>query len=292
MRTIPLAAAIVLIPVTAWAWGQEGHSIIGEIAQRKLGTDARSAVDRLLGHGTLPSIASWADDVKFTDRPDTKPWHFVDIPVAQQKYDPMRDCKDPATGKDNVCIIAALESLKSDMRCGKDDKAKLDALRFVVHLVGDITQPLHTVLEGDGANNFKVAIKFCGLKYSGTHCTPDGRLVVFHEVWDSTLITETVYDWGAYVERLSKDDGWLNSDEARKWDIDGGSYEDWANDAHSYAPIIWTKLLRADNIVDDSYYKKVLPILDRQLGIGGLRLARVLNEAFAVSSNRCPAKER
>src|SRR5258707_15771275 len=89
MKALALGIAIMSFPVSAWAWGQSGHSIVAEIAQREMSDRARAVVDRLLGHASLASVASWADDVKFEDRPDTKPWHFVDIPLAQQKYDPM-----------------------------------------------------------------------------------------------------------------------------------------------------------------------------------------------------------
>src|SRR5215467_4969626 len=83
----------VLPAQEALAWGQEGHSIIGEIAQREMKQSTRDVIDKLLRHGSLGSVASWADDVKFTTRPDTKTWHFVDIPLNHDTYDGL-DCKD------------------------------------------------------------------------------------------------------------------------------------------------------------------------------------------------------
>jgi nuclease S1 len=64
IKRMLLLVAFQLAPADAWVWGQEGHSIIAEIAQREMESDAREAVDELLGHASLASVASWADDVK------------------------------------------------------------------------------------------------------------------------------------------------------------------------------------------------------------------------------------
>ena len=78
----------MLLPcATAWGWGQEGHSIIAEIAQRRLTPSAVAEVTRLLGHNhSLASVASWADDEKDI-RPETSNWHFVDIPINSNSFD-------------------------------------------------------------------------------------------------------------------------------------------------------------------------------------------------------------
>lgn len=143
---------------SAFAWGPEGHFIIAEIAQRRLSPEAASAVEQLLGRGH--SVGCWAGDVR-DDRPSTYNWHFVDIPVARNTYDPAVDCKqDP---KDN-CSIAELEHLKTELRCGSPDK-KIEALKFGVHFVGDAHQPLHTVLEERGAMACMSTFSYTGNLY-------------------------------------------------------------------------------------------------------------------------------
>jgi hypothetical protein len=144
----PLAAAllslIVAAPVQALAWGQEGHSIIAEVAQHRLSPGAAAEVARLLGPGrSLASVSSWADDIR-DERPETYRWHFVDMPLAETKYDPDKHCKPTEKGD---CIVAALERLKKDLQCAPTNDQKRDALRFVIHFVRDIHQPLHTVDE-------------------------------------------------------------------------------------------------------------------------------------------------
>ena len=123
-----------------------------------------------------------------------------------------------------------------------------------------------------------------GLKCTGK-CQPKPFESNFHAAWDVDLIQATVWDWGAYVDRL--EERWLKSAEAHKRGIDGGSPLQWALETHAAAKTVWERL-PADHVLDDSYYLDVLPIMDRQLGLAGLRLARFLNEAYA--GTRCSAK--
>jgi hypothetical protein len=227
----------------------------------------------LLGRGhSLASIASWADDIRDA-RPQTYNWHFVDIPLGVPTYLEKRDCKADVKGD---CIVLALGRVRDDLRCGARQDRQ-EALKLAVHFVGDIHQPLHTVLEALGGNQIKVDVFMRGMTCTGT-CEPTHVPSNLHMAWDVDLIRATVWDWGHYVDRL--EDGWLMSDEARKPGIDGGTPEQWANETHAVAPAVWNGR-RADNVLDDAYYRAVLPVLDRQLGVAGLRLARFLNEAAA-----------
>jgi acid phosphatase len=86
-----------------------------------------------------------------------------------------------------------------------------------------------------------------------------------------------VWDWGAYVDNLEQ--GWLVGPEAQTAGIDGGSPADWAVETHQAGQTVWA-MTPADKKLDDAYYDRALPIMDRQLGVAGLRLARLLNDAF------------
>lgn len=271
-----LVACLAAAPVaSAFAWGAEGHSITAEIAQRRLTPEAAAAVARVLGRGySLASVASWGDDIRGA-RPETYNHHFVSIPIAVSAYEPDKVCK-PQQGGD--CIVAELERLKTQLVCAPTDAAKLDALRFAVHYIGDIHQPLHTVFEERGANGIKVEVEMRGLRLT-PRMTPEKRTSNLHTVWDSDLIRETVWAWGAYVDRL--EGGWLKANA----DKTAGTPVDWALQTHAVAAAIWP-LTPADLRITDDYYQKVLPLLDQQLGLGGIRLARFLNEAYA-STNSC-----
>src|ERR1700730_13131861 len=164
MRAMGLAVFLVLALVeNALAWGQEGHSIVGEVAQRRLTPEASAMVEQLLGRGhSLASVASWADDIR-DERPETYNWHFVDIPIAIGRYDAAKVCKPSDKGD---CAVAELDRLKNELRCAAGDK-KIDALKFAVHLVGDIHQPLHTVDEARGGNDIQVDIFMRGKTCTG-----------------------------------------------------------------------------------------------------------------------------
>src|SRR5262245_37669267 len=132
MKAVCVAVLVSLAPLgQAWAWGQEGHSIVAEIAQRRLNEASAAAVSKLLERASLASIASWADDIR-NDNLQTSNWHFVDIPIATDIFDRGRDCAPNAQSGD--CIVAELERLKNELRCGAD-AARRDALRFAVHFV-------------------------------------------------------------------------------------------------------------------------------------------------------------
>jgi hypothetical protein len=265
----------------ALAWGQEGHSIIAEIAQQRLSQQAAQLVQRLLTGRSLASIASWADDDRET-HPATAGWHFVNIPLDVESYDAARDCKPDVEKGD--CIIAALGRVQQQLRCATGDK-QIEALKFAVHLVGDIHQPLHTVAERAGGNDINVDIFMRGLATCPT-CAVAHMPTSFHAAWDVNLIEKTVWNWGAYVDRL--ENGWLKESPLAKAEapsadhtaIDERAFIAWAEAAHKLAATVWY-LRPANDVLDDRYLRDVLPIMDQQLGLAGLRLARFLNDASA-----------
>src|SRR6266851_5110578 len=148
MKAIGLAALLAVVACgQGHAGGPEGHSIVAEIAQRRLSPQAAAAVDSVLGRGhSLASAATWADDVREARKSTTR-WHFGDMPIASDRYDPATQCEASPEGD---CVIAELERLRNDLRCAPDPAAKQEALKFAVHYLGDIHQPLHTVADERG----------------------------------------------------------------------------------------------------------------------------------------------
>jgi hypothetical protein len=284
-RFVMLAAFLAVLPLErALAWGPEGHSIVAEVAQREISDDTRKAIDKVLDGASLASISAWADDVKFTTRKDTYAWHYVDIPLKEPAY---KDeyCKDPKHHSDS-CVVKALNELKTQLRCGPTKDARRDALAFVAHLIGDSVQPLHTVEDMTGGNDLVVTTKFCGMKETNCPAQPLAQKTKFHALWDGGLINATVWSWGSYVDRLYDKDGWVTKSRPDKEKLSRGTIDEWATDTHEEAREVWTKMLPADNVIGQDYYEQAVNILDRQLGIGGFRLARYLDEAYAIKN--CP----
>jgi len=273
-RLLCLVAAAAA--ANAFAWGADGHSIIAEIASRRLTPEARAEAERLLGAGvSLASIANWADDIR-DERPETYNLHFVNYPLAQDRYNPATDC--PASPKGD-CIAAALQRHRDVLTCPAGDAARRESLKFVAHFVGDLHQPLHTVTEFRGGNDVKVEVEI--REGRCPRCTPRRTPGNLHQVWDSSLITQTVWNWGAYVTRL--EEGWLRNAENR--DADAGTVIEWMEASHREAARVWP-WLAPTNLVDDEYYRKVLPVVDRQLALAGVRLARFLNETLPAKHRR------
>ncbi len=280
-------AALASLSNGCWAYGQEGHSIVAEIAQRRLEPAAQAAVNTLLG-ASMASVASWADDVKFpgTPHPESYNWHFVDIPLLDDTYQPERDCKQTAKGD---CIVAELDRLRTQLACAPTADQRREALKFAIHFLGDIHQPLHTVLEKIGANAQKVSGVIHGTACSAAGCEFDSTKdssVNLHFLWDTGLIRATVYDWGAYVDKLDGPKGILKTDAGL---LQRGKSLDpmqWALETHLVAQQVWPVKVPSDPsnavfTVDDAYYAKVLPLLDQELAVAGLRLAGFLNEAYS-----------
>lgn len=257
----------------AFAWGQEGHAIVGEIAQRRLSAIALTEVKRILGGEiSMASVASWADDARAGPHPETYNWHFVDIPLADTTYDPVSECAASAKGD---CGIAEIDRAEHEITCATDPLQRRDSLRYLIHIVGDLHQPFHTVSEARGGNDIKVSVKFGGLINSPPK-VPDDNL---HSVWDSTIIKQTTYAWGSYVDRLEGD--WLLKHPEASETLDPTA---WTLESHALA-----KDMSVANgaELDKTYYDKALLVVDEQLGRAGLRLAAVLNRWLATAP-ACP----
>lgn len=252
MRRIALTVALLFAAINvAFAWRASGHSIIGEIAQRRLAPLTLQNVADLPGSGaSLASIASWADDERACDKTTTR-WHFVDIPPTAPGYDAARDCVLDAS--DGDCIIATINRQLSIVACPSLPlEPRQRTLKFLVHFLGDLHQPLHAIDE-EGGNSVKVTVV--------TQEGVNGNILFktsLHAVWDVTL---------------------ANS-------VTCGTTIDWANESHQLAIDIM-RSVPADGVLDDDYRRVNLPVLDTQHSRAGLRLAKTLNDAFAKGD--CPA---
>jgi hypothetical protein len=276
MRTIWAAAFALALPVEhAFAWGQEGHSIVAEIAEHRLDkvtlekirlllkTEIPSATDDT--RVSLGSIASWADDYR-AQHDESRNWHFVNIPFERATYDPQVDCKPDA--RYGNCIINAIERSRATLAdCSKTSPERVQALKFIVHFIGDVHQPLHdTERYGDHGGNDVVVTFF-------------GKSLKLHAIWDTDIIMHAVYAWGAYVTRLETT--WFPGRDLTG--LDGGSAADWAVESHQFArDVVYD--IPDGSILEMNYHSKALPVVDRQLALAGVRLAKFLKDALKA----CP----
>jgi hypothetical protein len=169
---VRLALALLsATPSVALAWGSEGHQRIAEVAADLLTPAARAEALRLLAlepGSTLASISTWADEIR---TPSTARWHYVNFERGACSYEAARECPE------GQCVVGALDAQLQLLARGGDDIERLKALKWVVHLVADVHQPLHAAFGDDrGGNTFQVQAF--------------GRGSNLHAVWDGGLISQ------------------------------------------------------------------------------------------------------
>ena len=263
IHRLPAALLMLVCATAAYAWGEAGHRIVARIADDLLTDEARARVRFLLHGNSLESVSVFADHYRLLDT-NTAPWHFVDIPVSAKRYDPVRDCREH-----HGCVVEALDHFKTVLADSHNSVSnRAFALMFVVHLVGDLHQPLHCADNNDrGGNEVKVI-------FFGETNGPSGGLWNLHAVWDVGLIEHSDLNEVQYARKLSAH---LPQDTVSA--LQAGTTVEWALQSHSNA-VHFAYLVPPNHKLAAAYFRKVGPVLDDSLLKGGLRLARVLNEAL------------
>jgi hypothetical protein len=286
-----LFAGAILCTGYAAAWGPEGHAIVAEIAEARL-TDAVKAqvADLLAADGSgaqhLDQIASWPDAIRVI-RPETGPWHFVDIPIDTAEYDASRDCAN------DKCVVAAIQKfvkVLGDKNAPKKDR--VEALKWVVHFVGDIHQPLHAENdcskfpppECDRGGN-KVSVDFFDHKNTNLHSVWDGGMI--EHVLNLRLGPHFQPDLKGTAAEAKKLNAEIKDSDAKAWAPDGltGHLDTatvkWANDSHALAQTAYSNLpIHRRQGWEQSYVDQEWPVVQSQLERAGVRLARILNETL------------
>ena len=262
--------ALICIGTHALAWGPEGHRIIADVARQHLTETTRRHIRELLGNDDLAAISTWADEVR-GDRPETFGWHFVDIPANSSGFSDQRDCyrpdaKHPSSMMDHDnCVVDRIKIFRRILADKTEsDAARIEALKFLVHLVADIHQPLHAIAEARGGNDIHVT------QFGATHCA-NGPCSL-HFAWDTGLIEHSGLSQQEYVAGLGKR-------VSRRRLLHGaeGTPEDWANQSFHLAQRVWR---RDGGVIDEAYFQNNIEVLNEQLALAGLRLANMLNQAL------------
>jgi len=192
-----LFAAVSLTP-PSWGWGCKGHQVVALIAERHLNPHARMMVAEILdaspitsdlhrfcGESGLDAFAdssTWADDERGI-RPDTAGWHFLDIPRGVTKGDIAQYC-----ASSSGCVTSAITDQLTVLRNpAASVQARAEALRFIIHFVGDLHQPLHTTTNDDRGGNC-VPVAFFGQTPAETNPTKEDYRPNLHGIWDSDII--------------------------------------------------------------------------------------------------------
>ena len=269
---IPLLLLLAIIPVhpashnrDARVWYDMGHRLIARIAEARLTPHTADAVRSILAGQSLAAASTWADDIK-GQRPQTGRLHYVNIPLEATSYDPA------TSGCGNGrCIIPEIEKDRQALiDSGSTGIERTEALRFLIHLIGDLHQPLHVADHDDhGGNDRNVML--------------GGEWFDLHRVWDGELIKTRGLSEEAYYQRLKKEMDSLNLSA-----FEGGTLIDWAMEGHTIAKEHVYHIPKGSHL-GDAYVQENLPLIDLALIKAGVRLAKVLNETLANYQPALPA---
>ena len=287
-RTALLLLGAVFAPAVG-AWGPQGHRTVGAIADRLLTREAQAAVTQLLlddrdkfgnpsGRSTLEAVSVWADEIRGT--PAAHPaWHYDDQPVCgsapKARYCPDAQC--------NSAQLQRLTRVLGDRRA--DARERNEALKWLVHLVGDIHQPLHAADNADRGGN-RVAVALAGVRTRGRES--------LHRVWDNDLVTLALHTRNRQqppddIEALAVAAQRLLADAGE------GSPDDWAsqsnhlarNVAYTYPGFACDSVPPGIVVLDAAYQRDAEEIVHERLLLAGARLAALLNRVLtAVTYSR------
>ncbi|KAK6077808.1 s1 p1 nuclease [Seiridium cupressi] len=271
---------------TARAWGTLGHATVAYVAQNYVSDEVATWAQGLLADTStsyLANIASWADDYRETTAGAwSAPFHFIDAednPPSDCNVDYDRDCG--STG----CSVSAIANYTQRVSSGKLSAANTaQALKFLVHLVGDITQPLHDEALDVGGNT--ITVTFDGYDDDNLHSDWDtyipeklvgGSALSDAQTWANELITKI--DSGSYKSEAAS---WISGDDP---DSAVDTATAWATDANAFVcSVVMPDGVSAlqDGDLYPTYYNSVVPTIELQIAKGGYRLANWLNTIYTT----------
>lgn len=289
---LALAVTIGIAPHAARAWGGEGHEVVGLVAERFLLPNVRTTVAAMLAADTdnvltahdIEQEANWADKLRDEDvggeKLRTRDWHFVDIEVGSPDLDTacfghprLEPDVEASRGPAEDCIVDKVNQFEAELRNpAVSAPERLVALKFLIHFVGDLHQPLHAADEKDrGGNAKRVRL-------------PDGHRSNLHAFWDSAAVMGIGTDPQAVAREIEAS---ITPQQAQGWQT--GTPATWAMETFGVArDDAYGRLPRSDGSgtfdLSDDYVRMARRDAELQLGKAGVRLASILNETLGPSS--------
>lgn len=237
-------------------WGRTGHRATGEVAEQYLSKKAKQRINELLDGQSLAFVSTYGDDIK--SDPDYRkygPWHYVNLEKGETEYS--KEKANPSG--DLVQGIQHSIAVLKDKNASKEEKSF--HLKMLVHLMGDLHQPLHAGRGEDKGGN-DIQVRWFG---SGSN---------LHRVWDSEMIN----DFQMSFTELAESTDHLSKTEVRK--IASGSVLDWMYESKELSNKVYDSVEIGEKLGYEYMYKW-FPVVHDQLQKGGIRLAKVLNDIFS-----------
>ncbi|GGF21311.1 S1/P1 nuclease [Hymenobacter cavernae] len=250
---------LALLPFSLRAWGVMGHRTVAKIAENHLKKKTKRQIAALLGTETVPLVSTWADEARYSpEYKETGPWHFVNLPdgLGYEQF---------ATQLKAMTIPNAYLALQQNIQIVKDHTKSKDervvALKFVIHIVGDVHQPMHISRAEDQGGN-KIPVKYQG---------KDSNL---HSLWDSGLVE---YQGFTYSEMAQAYDH-ISANQIQQWQA--ADPVQWLFESYQISQQLYAEAGKSTDF-DFRYNPAHLPTVEERITQAGIRLAAVLNTIFS-----------
>ena len=242
------------------SWGTVGHFSVALIAEKHLTTKAQTAVKDLLGNETMSEASTWADDVRGEQEyKSTGPRHYINLPLGLN-YETFGQ-KVRSMSEDNV--YKAVLKCEQDLKSASTSRTqKTEALKFLIHFIGDLHQPMHVSrAEDKGGNTILVKYK--------------GDATNLHTVWDSKLIDNQELNYKEIAAQFDT----ASTQQIAHWQND--SLIQWLWESYQISSALYSEIDGTEgHNLKKAYYKRHIGIVDQRLEMAGVRLAGILNEVF------------
>ncbi|MDN3687618.1 S1/P1 nuclease [Cyclobacterium jeungdonense] len=242
------------ISLNTFGWGQTGHRVVGQIASWHLNKKAAKAIERILGSESLAMSANWMDEIKSDPKYRyLNPWHYLTVKTGE-KYNPDTQEEGGDAFSKTIMIIDALQNGNLDA------ETKIAYLKILVHLVGDLHQPLHVGTGEDRGGNDVDVFYF-------------NQQTNLHAVWDTRIIEGKNLSYTELAEHLNK-----RSSKSLVQNYQRDPLENWLQEAVDLRPVLYN--LPENNRLSYEYVYHTFPVIEERLLAGGIRLAGILNEIY------------
>ena len=309
-----LVFAVISLPASGRAWGCEGHQVVALLAEKHLTPHALAMAKQILaevpidpslsrfckegGIDAMADASTWPDDVRSL-RPETPPWHYVDIPLGTTRRDVEKFC-DPKES----CVTRAITDQLAILRSADSDSRKrADALRFLIHFVGDLHQPIHATTNNDQGGNC-VPVAFFGALPQLRNPQTESYAPNLHGVWDTNILAKATE--GKTVDQVASDLDQSFRSKIAGWQKGTANVDAWAWESYQLAvknvygklpvripveppqPVmtcaddnhISARMLKLNERLTDPYQAMAVPIVRERLAQAGARLALLLNRLW------------
>lgn len=252
--------ALFCLSLLLISWGYTGHRTIGQITQNHLNPKAKEAIKNLLGDTSIAEACTWADDARREPAfAETANWHFLNLPLGLS----FEDFKKYIDTVSNENVYSALNKAKIALTNPQSTKIeKVHALKFIMHFVGDLHQPMH-ISRAEDKGGSTIQLNF------------DEKGTNLHSLWDTKMLEKQ----GLTYDQLATKYDNVSAENIKQWQSDPLML--WLWESYQISTQLYADVDAMNKrVIDDAYYQKYLPLVEKRIQQSAIRLAGVLNELY------------